>query len=110
MTPLICSETIRLACPRLRLERGQAGQSYQALGRGPLNLEALPVLFDQQGPFSNPSSDSERSGIREQTTRIGLVFFDFGGQPELEAAPQHTADLLRRWANARALNYGIQAP
>lgn len=95
--------------PPVFLERGQKGQTYQAIGRGALNLEALPVLYDQQGPFGNPSSDSERTAIGAHTTWIALVFFDFGGHPELEHALHRTAHLLTTWAHAQALQYWIQS-
>ncbi len=33
------------------------------------------ALFDQKGPFGNPSADSFRTRIREETSRILFLFF-----------------------------------
>jgi len=96
--------------PPVHLERGQREMVYSALGRGLLNIEALPVLCDALGPFGNPSSDSERTCIGPETQHLGLVFFDFGGQAELEPALALCARLLQTWAQAQNLQTRIEKP
>jgi len=51
---------------------------YQAIGRGALNIENLPALFDESGPFGTPTSDSVRTMVTEKTSRLLMVVYDFG--------------------------------
>jgi DNA/RNA-binding domain of Phe-tRNA-synthetase-like protein len=63
--------------PPLVLRRGRAGEVYEGIGRGPLNLDGLPVLADASGPFGSPTSDSARSMVRGETARVLMVVFGF---------------------------------
>jgi DNA/RNA-binding domain of Phe-tRNA-synthetase-like protein len=49
--------------PPVVLRRGNVGESYEGIRKGPVNVEARPVLVDAEGPFGNPSSDSARTMI-----------------------------------------------
>jgi DNA/RNA-binding domain of Phe-tRNA-synthetase-like protein len=86
---------------------GAAGESYEAIGRGSLNLEGLPVFSDSLGPFGSPTSDSERTKIRLESKRIALVIIACIGRDRLEAEMNWTSDLLRRDANGVDLNASI---
>ncbi len=70
----------------LTLRPAAEGETYAAIGRGPINLAGLPVLCDAAGPFGCPTSDSERTAINTGTTAILMVIFDFGVAHELPAA------------------------
>lgn len=90
------------------LRLGSAQDEYLTIGRGPLNIAYLPVLVDQSGPFGNPSSDSARTCITAETKHITLIFFDFGGQAELEEAMQLTMHYLLEYAEAQIIGFGVQ--
>ena len=45
-------------------------EPYDAIGRGLLNIEFLPCLYDEMGPFGSPTSDSLRTIITEKTTNL----------------------------------------
>jgi len=49
--------------PPVVLRRGAAGEAYEGIRKGPVNVDGRPVLADAQGPFGNPTSDSARSMI-----------------------------------------------
>jgi DNA/RNA-binding domain of Phe-tRNA-synthetase-like protein len=49
--------------PPVRLRRGAAGEAYEGIRKGAVNVEGRPVLVDAQGPFGNPTSDSARTMI-----------------------------------------------
>lgn len=66
------------------LKLGVENHPYQAIGRGLFNIKNLPVLYDDLGPFGNPSSDSERTKVTNNTKRFLMVFFDFGADQKLE--------------------------
>ena len=68
--------------------------SYEAIGRGPINLAGLPVLIDAAGAFGSPTSDSERSKVTTATERLLMVIFDFGEVPEVAEALDFAAETL----------------
>jgi hypothetical protein len=42
----------------LTLRRAPDGASYESIGKGVINIEHLPTLYDDMGASGNPSSDS----------------------------------------------------
>lgn len=68
-----------------------AAEPYEAIARGPLNIEFLPVLRDAAGAFGTPTSDSTRTGVTLHTSDFLMVFYDFAGSPDLEAALRDVA-------------------
>lgn len=77
---------------------GKAGEPYEAIGRGELNIENLPVLRDQCGAFGTPTSDSVRTSVTLDTKRFLMVFFGFGAQDELQEAVNLSKKLLEEFA------------
>ena len=53
------------------------GTCYKGIGKDKINVEFLPVLEDEKGPFGNPTSDSVRTRVTEETTEILAVVFGF---------------------------------
>ena len=47
--------------PPVVLRKGNAGEGYEGIRKGVVNVEARPVLVDAEGPFGNPTSDSART-------------------------------------------------
>ena len=45
----------------LTLGVGRAGEPYEGIGRGLLNIEGLPVYRDAEGGVGTPTSDNERT-------------------------------------------------
>jgi DNA/RNA-binding domain of Phe-tRNA-synthetase-like protein len=72
---------------------GETGESYKRIGKAEINIESLPVLCDQHGPFGSPTSDSERAMIGMDTTQIMMVVMSFGGG-ELAEAMEEAERLL----------------
>ncbi len=54
---------------------GGEGEGYEGIGKGWINLERRLMLRDEAGPFGNPSSDSWRARVRDETRRILFVIF-----------------------------------
>jgi DNA/RNA-binding domain of Phe-tRNA-synthetase-like protein len=82
------------------LDRG-GDQPYEGIGRGDLNIEALPVLFDQKGPFGSPTSDSQRTMIDVSSRQIAWVVFDFEGSDELNKFLEKSQHLLEQYCAAK---------
>ncbi len=68
---------------KMFLSIGKNDDDYNAVGRGKLNIENLPVLRDEIGAFGSPTSDSVRTSISIDSNFFVLVFFDFQGQSDL---------------------------
>ena len=54
---------------------GQEGETYTGIGRDQLNLAHFPLLVDEEGPFGSPISDSTRTRVTEDCTRILWITF-----------------------------------
>lgn len=92
----------------ITLDRGHAGEPYEAIGRGPLNIEGLPVLRDAKGAFGSPTSDSVRTSVQPHTEMFLAVFFDFTERKHLvEQALEDLAGLLGRHAAGETLTKRI---
>ena len=69
--------------PPLAFRLGAPGDGYAGIRKDRVNLEGRPALFDAEGPFGNPTSDSDRAKITLETTSALVVCF---GPPGLAAA------------------------
>jgi len=87
----------------IRFGRGEANEPYQAIGRGTLNIENLPLLRDGSGAFGSPTSDSLRTMVTPATTWFLAVFFDFGGNDKLEMAVEMLAVWLEQFAGGKVV-------
>ncbi len=52
------------------LRTGRDGEEYEGIRKGTVHLAGRLGLFDAAGPFGSPTSDSARTSVGEQTTRI----------------------------------------
>lgn len=98
----------RLA-PPLTCRPGRPGESYAGIGRGPLNLEGLPVLVDAGGAFGSPTSDSMRTMVTTATTAILMVLFGFAPVPVEPAHLERARTLLETHCAARLLDCRLVA-
>lgn len=63
-----------------------SNQVYEGIGRGVLNIENLPVLIDDIGPFGSATSDSLRTMVTEKTCRVMMIIHGFGSSKGIEEA------------------------
>ncbi|MDX1487578.1 MAG: phenylalanine--tRNA ligase beta subunit-related protein [Acidiferrobacterales bacterium] len=85
----------------IEVRRGKKGESYQAIGKGTLNIEGLPVFADAAGPFGSTTADSKRAMITPETTELLLVVVSFNDSSGLENQLSRAKSLLERYARAR---------
>lgn len=95
--------------PPVTFRRASAGETYEGIGRGPLNLEGLPVFADSAGPFGSPTSDSERTKITLETRNLLLVLIAFGQDPDLEVSVAWAAEKLAAYCGATDLETRLVA-
>jgi len=79
---------------------GEKDEPYEAIGRGSLNIENLPLFRDDQGAFGSPTSDSLRTMVTDQTNRFLMIIIDFKNNRMLEDARDLSIDYLERFAEA----------
>ena len=73
------------------------GSHYQGIGKDQINTEFLPALFDEEGAFGNPTSDSQRAMIQKGRRSILSVLYTFDGKGDLELWLDRFSQLLRQW-------------
>lgn len=93
----------------LVLRRGLAGESYDGIGKGAVDLEHLPLLADEHGPVGSPTSDSTRAMITGESRRILTLMYSFSPLRELERAVELAAARFSALAGAEDLHKGILA-
>lgn len=57
------------------LRRGRSGEEYEGIRKAMVHLASRPALFDDVGPFGNPTSDSARTMVTTETVRALVVVF-----------------------------------
>ncbi len=91
--------------PPVVLRKGGAGEGYEGIRKGLVNVEARPVLVDAEGPFGNPTSDSARTMITLEARNALVVAYAPAGYSlaRLNAVLDATAVTLARFCGgARA--------
>ncbi|MBQ2924761.1 MAG: hypothetical protein IJE57_04220, partial [Anaerotignum sp.] len=79
--------------------RAPEGTAYRGIGKDVLNIEFLPVMFDEEGPFGNPTSDNDRTMITDATKDLLLVYYAFDGDADLPGLLDEAKNLLEKYAD-----------
>ncbi|OPZ97046.1 MAG: B3/4 domain protein [Bacteroidetes bacterium ADurb.Bin416] len=86
---------------------GRAGEPFEAIGRGILNIEGLPVYRDAKGAIGTPTSDVERTKLSLETTRLLLILHSAGGPEGLVEALREARRLLVDYSEAVDIEEGF---
>lgn len=82
----------------LTLGIGKANEPYEGIGRGPLNIEGLPVYRDEVGGVGTPTSDNERTKMDLNTTHfLGIVNGYDGNKKQVLACAVYMQELVKRF-------------
>lgn len=79
---------------------GKSGEPYEAIGRGIMNIEGLPVYRDAIGGIGTPTSDHERTKIGMDTTSLLAIINGYSGKEGLSEAVAYMQSLLREYAGS----------
>lgn len=79
---------------------------YAGIGKEKVNIENLPVLFDDAGAFGNPTSDSQRAMITEKAHSILTVIYSFS-EEDLADTLLDYQDLLEALTDAKNIELSI---
>lgn len=84
----------------LTLGVGLKDEHFEAIGRGVLNIEGLPVYRDSVGGIGTPTSDEERTKITLDTTFLHMNINAFAEEMPLKETVEWSVRLLRKYARA----------
>ncbi len=80
---------------------GKAGEPYEGIGRGTLNIERMPVYRDAVGGVGTPTSDNERTKLSLDTTHLLAIMNAYSGNDGLEESVNFMIGLLKEFAEAK---------
>ncbi len=81
-------------------------EQYDAIGRGTLNIQFLPVFKDDKSTFGSPTSDSTRTMVTNETNRFLMIIISFDGEKELNSTKDLAIRLIKTYANGQ--NFELQ--
>lgn len=86
----------------ITLRIGEDGEEFEGIRKGPVHLAGRLGLFDRQGGFGSPTSDSRRTCVTAGTSEILAVIMATAGYPaaRLRDHRHHLADLYGRHCGA----------
>ncbi len=92
----------------LTLGVGKAGEPYEGIGRGFINIEGLPVYRDATGGVGTPTSDNERTKITIGTTHLVVLINGYDGDEQnVRKNAEYIQELLRKYCQSDGGNYFI---
>jgi DNA/RNA-binding domain of Phe-tRNA-synthetase-like protein len=86
---------------------GRFQEEFEAIGRGNLNVESLPVYRDRSGTIGNPTSDCTRTQITVDTKNILMLITGFYGIGGINGTLEMLDNLLKRFCGGHRLTTGI---
>ena len=92
----------------LTLGVGKAGEPYEGIGRGMINIEGLPVYRDEKGGVGTPTSDNERTKIKLKTTHLVVLINGYdGNEQHVRENAVFIQKLLRKYCKSDGGSYFI---
>lgn len=92
----------------LTLGIGKAGEPYEGIGRGMINIEGLPVYRDKKGGVGTPTSDNERTKMTIDTTHFVVLINGYDGNEEqVRANAEYIQTLIRKYCQSDGGSYFI---
>ena len=89
----------KIAGDTVTLGIGKAGEPYEGIGRGVLNIEGMPVYRDAVGGIGTPTSDHERTKMSMSTTHLlALVNGYDGNKEQTRACAEFIVYLMQKYA------------
>ena len=84
----------------LRLGAGRTGEVFNAIGRGQLNIEGLPLYRDAVGGIGTPTSDEERTKLSIATRRLLMCINIYQEEMPVGDVVNLSRNLLERYCQA----------
>ena len=85
----------------LTLGIGRAGEPYEGIGRGTINIEGLPVYRDALGGVGTPTSDHERTKMTLATRHLVVLINGYDGNVQrVTENAEYLQTLLRNYCQS----------
>jgi len=92
----------------LTLGVGKAGEPYEGIGRGMINIEGLPVYRDQTSGVGTPTSDNERTKMTISTTHLVVLINGYDGDEQhVRENAEFVQQLLKKYCKSDGGSYFI---
>ena len=92
----------------LTLGVGKAGEPYEGIGRGMINIEGLPVYRDEKGGVGTRTSDNERTKMKLKTTHLVVLINGYdGNEQHVRENAVFIQKLLRKYCKSDGGSYFI---
>lgn len=92
----------------LTLGVGKAGEPYEGIGRGMINIEGLPVYRDKIGGVGTPTSDNERTKMSIDTTHLVVLINGYDGDEQhVRENAEYIIQLLKKYCQSDGGSYFI---
>lgn len=92
----------------LTLGVGKAGEPYEGIGRGMINIEGLPVYRDAKGGVGTPTSDNERTKMTIGTTRLAVLINGYDGdEKHVRENAEFIQQLLQKYCKSDGGSFQI---
>ena len=92
----------------LTLGVGKAGEPYEGIGRGNINIEGLPVYRDSLGGVGTPTSDNERTKMMSDTSQLVVLINGYdGNEQQVRANAEYIQSLLKKYCKSDGGSYFI---
>lgn len=95
----------KISGTELRVGVGAREEPYEGIGRGPLNIENLPVVRDAEGGIGTPTSDNERTKISDGTRNIVITIHAFAQEMPVDETIELARSLLERYCSLTNFEY-----
>ena len=88
----------------LTLDKGRKEDIFNAIGRGRVKIENLPIYKDNTGSIGTPTSDEERTKISINTKKILILINAYSGNEGLDKVISLISNMLIKYASASNIN------
>ena len=87
----------------IHIRKGTNDDIYYGIGRGLINVNNIPLYVDEVSPFGSPTSDTDRTSISMETTKILLMVICFDDLDK-DIIKQVSIDIFKKYAYASNIN------
>lgn len=103
-----CFDRDKIAGDELIVGIGGVDEPYEGIGRGPLNVEGLPIVRDAIGGIGTPTSDNERTKISYTTGQLVMTVHLFDPTVDAESVIELAKSLLENYSSGCNFTYKIE--
>lgn len=86
---------------------GIANEPFEAIGRGELNIEGLPILRDEIGAIGTPTSDVVRTSLQLHSKKLYMHINSYTGKTSLAPAMKRAIGLVEKYLFATDIESNI---